>query len=153
MTPPPDAERRLRDARLRVTRPRVAVLDAVHLHPHADTDTIIGAVRGRLGEVSTQAVYDVLRALTAAGLVRRIEPAGSVARYESRVGDNHHHIVCRSCGAIADVECAVGGAPCMTAPGDHGFAIDETEVIHWGLCPECSAARADPSTTPGGTAP
>ena len=98
----------LREAALRVTRPRVAVLNAVYAHPHADTDSIIGAVRRELPEVSHQAVYDVLRALTAAGLVRRIQPSGSVARYESRVGDNHHHVVCRSCGVIADVDCAVG---------------------------------------------
>lgn len=138
-----DPEHLLRTAGLRVTRPRMAVLTAVHAHPHADTDTIIGAVRGDLGEVSTQAVYDVLRALTAAGLVRRIQPAGSVARYESRVGDNHHHVVCRSCGAIADVDCAVGDAPCMAASDDHGYAIDETEVTHWGLCPAC-AEHDDP---------
>ena len=90
--------------------------------------------------MSQQAVYDVLRALTDAGLVRRIQPPGSVARYESRVGDNHHHVVCRSCGAIADVDCAVGAAPCLTASDDHGFAIDEAEVIYWGLCPDCSTA-------------
>lgn len=129
----------LRGAALRVTRPRVAVLSAVRERPHADTDAIIGAVREDLGEVSTQAVYDVLRALTAAGLVRRIQPAGSVARYETRVGDNHHHVVCRSCGVIADVGCAVGDAPCLTASDDHGYAIDETEVVHWGVCPACSA--------------
>jgi len=108
--------------------------------PHADTDSIAGVVRADLGEVSTQAVYDVLRVLTAAGLVRRIEPAGSVARYESRVADNHHHVVCRSCGAIADVDCAVGDAPCLTASHDHGYAIDEAEVTYWGLCLECSTA-------------
>ena len=128
----------LRGAALRVTRPRVAVLSAVHEHPHADTSAIIGVVREDLGEVSHQAVYDVLRALTAAGLVRCIEPPGSVARYEARVGDNHHHIVCRSCGAIADVDCAVGEAPCLTASDDHGFAIDEAEVVYRGLCPACS---------------
>ena len=111
----------LRGAALRVTRPRVAVLSAVHDHPHADTDSIIGVVREDLGEVSHQAVYDVLRALTAAGLVRRIQPSGSVARYEARVGDNHHHVVCRSCGAIADVDCAVGYAPCLTAADDRGL--------------------------------
>jgi Fe2+ or Zn2+ uptake regulation protein len=131
----------LRGASLRVTRPRVAVLGAVHAHPHADTNTIIGLARDDLGEVSLQAVYDVLRALTAAGLVRRIHPAGSVARYESRVGDNHHHLVCRSCDAIVDVDCAVGTAPCLTAAADHGYAIDEAEVIYRGLCPECSTAR------------
>src|SRR5690349_4436883 len=120
-----DAEPLLRGAGLRVTRPRVAVLTAVHQHPHVDTDSIIRLVRGHLGEVSTQAVYDVLRALTGAGMVRRIEPAGSVARYEARVGDNHHHVVCRSCGDIADVDCSVGDAPCLTASDDHGYTIDE----------------------------
>lgn len=135
----PDFERTLRGAALRVTRPRIAVLTAVHGHPHADTDSIIGVVREDLGEVSHQAVYDVLRALTAAGLVRRIHPSGSVARYEARVGDNHHHMVCRSCGAIADVDCAVGAAPCLTASDDRGYAIEEAEVIYWGLCAGCSA--------------
>lgn len=133
-----DAERLLREAALRVTRPRVAVLSAVYGNPHADTDTIVGVVRRDLGKVSAQAVYDVLRVLTSAELVRRIEPAGSVARYESRVGDNHHHVVCRSCGAIADVDCAVGDTPCLTASDDHGYAIDEAEVVYWGLCPDCS---------------
>ena len=136
-----DAEHLLRGVALRVTRPRVAVLTAVYEHPHADTDSIIGVVREDLGEVSHQAVYDVLRALTAAGLVRRIEPAGSVARYESRVADNHHHVVCRSCGAIADVDCAVGDTPCLTASDDHGYSIDEAEVTYWGLCPDCSTAQ------------
>jgi Fe2+ or Zn2+ uptake regulation protein len=136
-----DFERMLRGAALRVTRPRVAVLSAVHDHPHADTESIIGVVREDLGEVSHQAVYDVLRALTAAGLVRRIQPMGSVARYESRVGDNHHHVVCRSCAAIADVDCAVVPTPCLTASDDHGFAIDEAEVIYWGLCPACSTVQ------------
>ncbi|SEB35440.1 Fur family transcriptional regulator, ferric uptake regulator [Amycolatopsis lurida] len=133
-----DFERMLRGASLRVTRPRVAVLTAVRDHPHADTDSIIGAVRTELGEVSHQAIYDVLRALTAAGLVRRIQPSGSVARYESRVGDNHHHVVCRTCGAIADVDCAVGPAPCLTASNDQGFVIEEAEVIYWGRCPDCA---------------
>ena len=128
----------LRGAALRVTRPRVAVLTAVYAHPHADTDSLIGAVRNDLPEVSHQAVYDSLHTLTAAGLVRRIQPLGSVARYESRVGDNHHHAVCRSCGAIADVDCAVGHAPCLTASEDHGFVIDEAEVIYWGLCFDCA---------------
>jgi Fur family ferric uptake transcriptional regulator len=131
----------LRGASLRVTRPRIAVLAAVHDHPHADTDSIIGVVRAELGDVSTQAVYDVLRALTDTGLVRRIEPAGSVARYESRVADNHHHVVCRSCGAVADVDCALGHTPCLTASDDHGYSIDEAEVTYWGLCPTCSTAR------------
>ncbi|MEV0286546.1 MULTISPECIES: Fur family transcriptional regulator [unclassified Kribbella] len=132
----------LRGAALRVTRPRLAVLGAVHAHPHADTDSIIGAVRNELPEVSHQAVYDSLHTLTAAGLVRRIQPHGLVARYESRVGDNHHHVVCRSCGVIADVDCAVGHAPCLTASDDHGFVIDEAEVIYWGLCSDCSTARS-----------
>jgi Fe2+ or Zn2+ uptake regulation protein len=136
-----DAAVLLRGADLRVTRPRVAVLRAVHEHPHADTDTIIGVVREDLGEVSTQAVYDVLRALTTAGLVRRIEPAGSAARYEARVADNHHHVVCRSCGAIADVDCVVGHAPCLAPSDDHGYSIDEAEVTYWGLCPACSTER------------
>jgi Fur family transcriptional regulator, stress-responsive regulator len=135
-----DFERMLRGAALRVTRPRLAVLTAVHAHPHADTDSIIGAVRSEHPRVSHQAVYDVLRALTAARLLRRIQPSGSVARYESRVGDNHHHVVCRSCGAIADVDCAVGETPCLTASDDRGFSIDEAEVTYWGVCPECVAA-------------
>ena len=133
-----ELEELLRGTDLRVTRPRLAVLDAVYEHPHADTGSIIGFVREDLGEVSHQAVYDVLRALTDAGLVRHIQPPGSVARYESRVGDNHHHIVCRSCGAIADVDCAVGAAPCLSASDDHGYVIDEAEVVYRGLCPDCS---------------
>jgi len=140
VTTPADVELSLRGAALRVTRPRRAVLAAVHAHPHADTDSLIRAVREQLGEVSHQAVYDVLRALTVAGLVRRIEPSGSVARYESRVADNHHHVVCRSCGAIADVDCAVGDTPCLTASNDHGFMIDEAEVTYWGRCPGCATA-------------
>jgi Fur family ferric uptake transcriptional regulator len=135
-----DFEHMVRSVGLRVTRPRLAVLSALHDRPHSDTDSIIGVVRRDLGEVSHQAVYDVLRALTTAGLVRRIQPSGSVARYETRVGDNHHHVVCRSCGAIDDVDCAVGETPCLTASEDHGFAIDEAEVIYWGRCPDCVAA-------------
>ena len=136
----------LRAAALRVTRPRVAVLSAVHGHPHADTDSIIGVVREDLGEVSHQAVYDVLRALTAAGLVRRFQPTGSVARYEAQAGDNHHHVVCRSCGAIADVDCAVGYTPCLTAADDSGYEIDEAEVIYWGRCLECVAGTSAASS-------
>ena len=135
-----DYEEMLRGADLRVTRPRLAVLTAVFDHPHADTGSLIEAVREDLGEVSPQAVYDVLRALTDAGLVRRIEPAGSVARYESRVADNHHHVICRGCGAIADVDCAVGDTPCLTASETRGFTIDEAEVIYWGTCPACAPA-------------
>ncbi len=137
----------LRGVALRVTRPRIAVLSAVHDHPHADTDWIIGVVRADHGEVSHQAVYDVLRALTTAGLVRRFQPTGSVARYEARVGDNHHHVVCRSCGAIADADCAVGYTPCLTAADHAGYEIDEAEVIYWGRCPKCVAVTSAP---PGG---
>jgi Fur family ferric uptake transcriptional regulator len=131
----------LRGVALRVTRPRLAVLAAVQAHPHADTDSIIRAVRSDLGEASHQAVYDVLRALTVAGLVRRIEPAGSVARYELRVGDNHHHVVCRSCGTIGDVDCAVNETPCLEASDPQGFTIDEAEVTYWGLCPACQTTQ------------
>jgi Fur family ferric uptake transcriptional regulator len=138
-----ELERMLRGAALRVTRPRLAVLAAVHDHPHADTTSIIGLVREDLGEVSHQTVYDVLVALTDTGLVRRIHPPGSVARYESRVGDNHHHLVCRSCGAIADVDCAGGAAPCLTPADDHGYALDEAEVIYWGLCRDCSTVAVE----------
>lgn len=132
-------EDELRGAGLRVTRPRLAVLAAVREHAHADTDTIIRSVRTAAGDVSHQAVYDVLRVLADAGLVRRIQPTGSVARYETRVADNHHHVVCRSCGVIADVDCAVGFTPCLTASDDAGFVIDEAEVIFWGLCPACTS--------------
>jgi Fe2+ or Zn2+ uptake regulation protein len=139
-----DYPEQLRLADLRVTRPRVAVLEAVYDIPHADTETIFDSVRTGLPEVSRQTVYDVLAALTAVGLVRRIQPSGSVARYESRVGDNHHHVVCRACGVIADVDCAVGEVPCLTPSDDQGllkgFSIDEAEVIYWGLCPDCAPA-------------
>nr|WP_043726581.1 Fur family transcriptional regulator [Nocardia asiatica] len=135
----------LRGVSLRVTRPRVAVLSAVHQHPHADTESIIRAVRSDLPEVSHQTVYDSLNALTAVGLVRRIQPSGSVARYETRVGDNHHHVVCRACGAIGDVDCVVGAAPCLSASDDSGFSIDEAEVIYWGLCPDCLESQASRS--------
>jgi Fur family transcriptional regulator, stress-responsive regulator len=135
---------KLRMADLRVTRPRVAVLEAVHANPHADTESIFSAVQAGLPDVSRQAVYDVLNALTTVGLVRRIQPLGMVARYESRVGDNHHHVVCRSCGIIADINCAVGEAPCLTPSDDDnvldGFVLDEAEVIYWGLCADCSTA-------------
>ncbi|WP_243789734.1 Fur family transcriptional regulator [Saccharopolyspora gloriosae] len=134
-----DATALLRAAELRVTRPRVAVLSMVADNPHSDTDTIATAVRRDLGSVSTQAVYDVLRALTEAGLVRRIEPAGSPARFETRVGDDHHHLVCRACGAITDVSSAVGEAPCLAVQDSRGFDLDETEVIFWGSCPDCLA--------------
>ena len=145
MTP----EEQLRDAVLRVTGPRVAVLTEVHAHPHADVDTLAAKVRTRLGSVSTQAVYDVLRALTDAGLVRRIEPAGSPARFEARVGDNHHHVVCRTCGDVADIDCATGSAPCLEAGSTNGFVIDEAEVTYWGVCPSCQQnPPIRPSRTP-----
>jgi Fe2+ or Zn2+ uptake regulation protein len=140
VAPETDYALMLRDASLRVTRPRLSVLAAVHTHPHADTETLLDAARADLGAVSHQAVYDVLRVLTDHGLVRRLQPRGSVARYEARVGDNHHHVVCRRCGTIADVDCAVGEAPCLVASDDAGFAIDEAEVVYWGLCASCTAA-------------
>lgn len=139
-----EREQMLRGADLRVTRPRMAVLSAVYENPHADTDAIIAAARESLADVSHQAVYDVLRALTSAGLVRRLQPPGSLARYEARVGDNHHHVVCRSCGAIADVDCAVGHVPCLTASDDAGFEIDEAEITYWGRCPSCAASSSTP---------
>jgi Fur family transcriptional regulator, stress-responsive regulator len=142
--PAPDFSVLLRDAGLRVTRQRLAVLDALVELAHADTESVIHAVRRELPEVSHQAVYDSLRTLTAAGLARRIQPSGSVARYEARVGDNHHHLVCRACGAITDVDCAVGHVPCLTASDDHGYVIDEAEVIYWGLCATCSVLTPEP---------
>jgi Fe2+ or Zn2+ uptake regulation protein len=124
-------------AGLRVTAPRVAVLEAARASSHATVEEIATAARERLGSISTQGVYDVLAALAGAGLVRRIEPAGSPARFEVRVGDNHHHIVCRACGAVADVDCTIGAAPCIEPAATHGFQIDEAEVTYWGLCPDC----------------
>ena len=144
MPPALDFSQLLRDAGLRVTRQRIAVLDALVELAHADTESVITAVRRELPDVSHQAVYDSLRTLTEAGLARRIQPNGSVARYEARVGDNHHHLVCRSCGAITDVDCAVGHVPCLTASDDHGYVIDEAEVIYWGLCPDCSVLTPEP---------
>jgi Fe2+ or Zn2+ uptake regulation protein len=133
----------LRRSGLRATAPRVAVYAAVSDLPgHPDVQAIIAKVRGNGDRVSTQAVYDCLRSLTGAGLLRRIEPAGSPARYESRVGDNHHHVVCRVCGATHDIDCAVGAAPCLDPGSAGGFAIDEAEVTFWGVCPECQAADA-----------
>ena len=146
-----DLERALRAAGLRVTGPRLAVLEAVTAQPHLDTKALITAARGRLGAVSHQAVYDVLRALVTAGLVRSIEPQGSDARYEARVHDNHHHVVCRDCGAIADVDCATGAAPCLTPCATAGFVIDEAEVVFWGRCPSCAAGRP-PAPSPRSTA-
>ncbi|HEY2523019.1 MAG TPA: Fur family transcriptional regulator [Streptosporangiaceae bacterium] len=139
-TPVPADE--LRQAGLRVTAARIALLETVRAGDHLDVETIATRVRDRLGSISVQAVYEALHALTAAGLIARIEPAGHPARFEGRVGDNHHHIVCRSCGSVVDVDCVVGEPPCLTASDDHGFSIDEAQVIFWGLCPSCSTARS-----------
>ena len=139
---PVRAAAELRAAGLRVTAARVALLEAVRDGDHLGVDALATRVRDRIGHISLQAVYDALDALTAAGLIRRIEPAGSPARFEGRIGDNHHHLVCRSCGTVTDVACAVGEAPCLTAADDHGFSIDEAEVIYWGLCPDCSTATS-----------
>jgi Fur family transcriptional regulator, stress-responsive regulator len=138
----PNTAEELRGVGLRVTAARVALLETVREGDHLGIEAIASGVRDRIGHISIQAVYDALHALTGAGLVRRIEPAGRPPRFEGRVGDNHHHIVCRSCGAVADVDCAVGEVPCLTASDDHGFSIDEAEVIYWGLCPGCSTARS-----------
>ena len=146
-----DFEHLLRSADLRVTRPRLAVLRSLRRHPHSDTGTVLAAVRVDVPAVSHQAVYDVLGALTDSGLVRRIQPAGSVARYELRVGDNHHHVVCRSCGSVADVDCAVGVRPCLDASETHGFVVDEAEVTYWGTCPDCTTASTTASSTSSST--
>ncbi|MEU0222673.1 Fur family transcriptional regulator [Streptomyces sp. NPDC006265] len=138
----PTTAEELRGAGLRVTAARVALLEAVRDGDHLGAEAIAYEVRGRVGHISVQAVYEGLHALTAAGLIRRLDPPGSPALYEGRVGDNHHHLLCRSCGAVADVDCAVGHAPCLTASDDRGFAVDEAEVIYWGLCPACSTARS-----------
>jgi Fur family ferric uptake transcriptional regulator len=137
---PPTTAEELRGAGLRVTAARVALLETVRHGDHLDVEAVASGVRDRVGHISLQAVYDALHALTSVGLIRRIEPAGSPARFEGRVGDNHHHLMCRSCGVVADVDCAVGEAPCLTAADDQGFSIDEAEVIYWGLCPSCTAA-------------
>ena len=138
----PTTAEELRGAGLRVTAARVALLETVRDGDHLGVEAIASRVRDRIGHVSLQAVYEALHALTTAGLVGRIEPAGSPARFEGRVGDNHHHVVCRSCGVVADVDCTVGEVPCLTAAGDHGFSIDEAQVIYWGLCADCSTARS-----------
>jgi Fur family transcriptional regulator, stress-responsive regulator len=146
------ARRRLRAVGLRVTRPRLAVLAEVAAHPHADVEAIGAGARARLGSLSTQAVYDVVHALTAAGLLRRIEPAGSPARFELDTGDNHHHLVCRLCRQIVDVECAIGRAPCLQASDDAGYLVDEAEVTYWGLCGACQAALRAAETARATTA-
>ncbi|MFE7646342.1 transcriptional repressor [Streptomyces phaeoluteigriseus] len=145
MTAPgkPSTAEELRGVGLRVTAARVALLDTVREGDHLGVEAIAAGVRDRVGHISLQAVYEALHALTAAGLLRRIEPPGSPARFEGRVGDNHHHLVCRSCGTVADVDCAVGHAPCLTASDNRGFSVDEAEVIYWGLCPACSSTPDD----------
>lgn len=132
-----NAEHILRQHGVQVTAQRLAVMQAVASHPHATADEVADAVRTVIGAISRQAVYDALGLLSEKHLIRRIQPAGSAARYESRVGDNHHHLICRTCGVMIDVDCAVGDVPCLTASHDHGFAIDEAEVIYWGRCPTC----------------
>jgi Fur family transcriptional regulator, stress-responsive regulator len=136
----------LREAGLRVTAPRVAVLAEIQSAQHLTADQVAAAVRNRVGTISTQAVYDVLGALTRAGLLRRIEPAGSPTRYETRVGDNHHHVVCRSCGTIADVDCVVGEPPCLSPSEAGGFIVDEAEIVFWGMCPPCQTISDAPMT-------
>jgi Fur family transcriptional regulator, stress-responsive regulator len=144
-----DVSQQLRLAGLRVTAPRQSVLEWLAEHPHATADEIRTGAAQRLGSVSTQAVYDVLAACVGAGLVRRIEPAGHPARFERRTGDNHHHLVCRSCGHTEDVDCAVGAQPCLTPSDDHGYALDEAEVVFWGLCPTCRVVAAPPPSNDG----
>lgn len=139
---------RLRAARLRVTKPRLAVLAALDQQAHMDAEEIARAARSQLGSLSTQAVYDILHAFAAAGLVRRIEPAGSPARYETRVGDNHHHIVCRVCGDTQDVDCAVGRAPCLDPASAPGYLVDEAEITFWGVCPGCQVGAAADAASP-----
>ena len=133
----PDPVERLRSRGIQVTAQRLAVLRAVMAQPHVTSDVVAEAVTAEIGSISRQSVYDALGVLTAGGLIRRIQPAGSPARFEARVGDNHHHVICRVCGRTSDVDCAVGFAPCLTAANDKGYEIDEAEVIYWGRCPEC----------------
>jgi Fur family transcriptional regulator, stress-responsive regulator len=142
---PTGDDARLREHGLHVTAQRLAVMRAVSGHPHSTADDIHTVVRAELGAISRQAVYDVLAVLGDKGLVRRIQPAGSPARYEDRVGDNHHHLVCRTCGRLVDVDCAVGDTPCLTAADDAGFEVDEAEVVYWGRCPECAGGVAVPA--------
>ncbi|SNS51764.1 Fur family transcriptional regulator [Rhodococcoides kyotonense] len=141
----------LRSVGLRVTGPRVAVLSAVAARPHSDADDVAAVVRADVGSVSTQAVYDVLRACVNAGLLRRIEPAGSPALYETRIGDNHHHLVCRKCQTVVDVDCAIGAAPCLDPSDSHGFVVEEAEIVFWGLCSECVSTHSSP--VPGARTP
>jgi len=135
----------LRQHGLQVTAQRLAVLAAVSERPHATADEVAEAVRARIGAISRQAVYDALGLLAEKGLLRRIQPPGSAARYEDRVGDNHHHLICRICGRTVDVDCAVGAAPCLTPASAAGYVVDEAEVVYWGRCPDCAARSAPPS--------
>lgn len=137
----PDPAAALRAHGIYVTAQRLAVLRAVRAQPHATADAVVQTVRDEIGTVSRQAVYDTLNTLTDLGVLRRIQPMGSPARYETRAGDNHHHLICRSCGLVEDVDCAVGARPCLTASDDHGFEIDEAEVIYWGVCPACQSTH------------
>ncbi|MDA9292986.1 transcriptional repressor [bacterium] len=137
------ADQLLRRHGLQVTAQRIAMLRAVSTQPHATADELATEVRSGIGSISRQSVYDTLGVLVDKQLIRRIQPAGSSARYESRVGDNHHHLICRSCNAVVDIDCAVGEVPCLTAADDHGFVIDEAEVVYWGLCPACGAEHVD----------
>jgi len=137
----------LRNHGLQVTAQRIAVLTAVSAQPHATADDVLASVSASIGSISRQAVYDTLATLSDKELLRRIQPAGSPARYENRTGDNHHHLICRSCRVMFDIDCAVGDTPCLTADDDHGFDIEEAEVIYWGRCPECRAAAANSSTS------
>ncbi|GAA0509969.1 transcriptional repressor [Saccharopolyspora subtropica] len=139
-----DPRERLRTAGLRVTRPRLAVLRWLTRHPHATADQVATAVRRQLGSVSTQAIYNVLNACSGAGLLRRIEPAGHPARFETRTADNHHHLVCRRCGRTEDVDCVYGAAPCLSPSTTHGYAVDEAEVVFWGYCPDCRSSATAP---------
>ena len=141
-SPAPTSAAELRGAGLRVTAARVALLETVRRGDHLGIEAITAGVRDRVGHISLQAVYEALHALTAAGLIRRIEPAGGGPRFEGRVGDNHHHVICRSCGRMADVDCAVDYTPCLTAADDAGYEIEEAEVIYWGQCPQCAAAAS-----------
>jgi len=140
ITEPQSVDQQLRDHGIQITAQRIAILEAVASHPHATTEEVTEGVRANIGSISRQAVYDTLGIFVEKNLIRRIQPSGSVARYEDRVGDNHHHLVCRGCGVVFDIDCAVGSTPCLVADDDHGFEIDEAEVVYWGVCPTCRAS-------------
>ncbi len=142
-----DVEQLLRQHNLQVTAQRLAILRAVSARPHATADALVEDVQVLIGAISRQAVYDTLGVLVEKNILRRIQPAGSAARYEDRVGDNHHHLICRGCGVMLDIDCAVGKVPCLTAKDDHGFEIDEAEVVYWGRCPTCAASHRDQQPT------